>query len=700
MEKPIFGGTVRNHLNTFRMHKTKKYIPIDDDEIVNIYYYWLHGGYWTIIIKKILDLLQMLYVFLFMIFSIYCVNYRTLFKTYNLHSSITLSDYNKVFHHFFTLINLVIFIIFWVFNLFKFLYKIPKYNRMKALFERLDIDPSRTTWDDITLHIYENWLLRPRSSFESAPLLGGGGVGGGGNGRSCGSSGSAGGGGGGRNRYDDLSEDGGGDGSGGGGGGDGISYQNRKNFYVQKILQRDNFIIGLYTLIIDIRIQYINKYFLPSLLKWCIEKIIVFFFMSNLQIFGTRHAKIEKLKNFFRFVGFILMICCPFLFLYAAIYAFFKHFQELKMSPQLASLRDFNNYSRLKFRHFNELPHEFEERLRTSREYANKFVDNFRNPLSEIVFTTIAFLSGSLLSIITMLFLIDQHIMMSDFLWGQNILFYAAFVGVVFSVSHSYMDGKKTNLHEGIQNFIELTKRLTPKIFLVFENYKHAYPIIPQDRPLPSTESSNYINWSSHDIYENLAYFKKFYEYRLFLLLVDIVSIFITPIILMFYMTSISRKIFEFFKSYTVEVPGIGSVCQLSIPHYLNYVDDPVYKSKMLSSINRRRDVEMTTEDDTGPVAERDLEVDGIVKTPQGSGGDVDNVDVYKLLDSSRFGPNFLDDDIVDNGGGVGASVVVDGEDEDDITSASLLLGPNFDRIVEMKIISSDSTKMCLNNTH
>jgi len=135
-----------------------------------------------------------------------------------------------------------------------------------------------------------------------------------------------------------------------------------------------------------------------------------------------------------------MFIFSPFLFLYSALFMFFKYFQEFKVSPKLLNLRQYNNYARLKLRNFNELQHEFDKRLNDTIEIADNFLNLFNNKLISIIASFFSFITGSILSIMTILLLINENIFNGgEFLWGKNgsWLVYMAIFGTLFSIFNS-----------------------------------------------------------------------------------------------------------------------------------------------------------------------------------------------------------------------------------------------------------------------
>eukprot|EP00833_Pecoramyces_ruminatium_P017692 jgi/Orpsp1_1/1191724/evm.model.d7180000088068.1 len=94
--------------------------------------------------------------------------------------------------------------------------------------------------------------------------------------------------------------------------------------------------------------------------------------------------------------------------------------------------RTYNLLAQWKFRQFNELPHDFEKRLNRSYENAMTYLDQFPNSRFSIISKLIVFISGSIVTVLTILTLIDQDFFNSfEITPGCSVLFY---IGIFTSV--------------------------------------------------------------------------------------------------------------------------------------------------------------------------------------------------------------------------------------------------------------------------
>jgi hypothetical protein len=356
--------------------------------------------------------------------------------------------------------------------------------------------------------------------------------------------------------------------------------------YRKRILRQQHFLIGLYIKTINIQLPEFlgGAFYLPSYLQWCINHIIYLHFFSNhhdsyysyvphLRNVTNTTNKVKKLQTTFQKVGLFLALSSPIIFFYACIYYIFKHFQNIRLSPKILSTRQYNNYAKIKFQHFNELPHELDYRLYESLPIAENLLNSVRHKSIELINLMTGFICGSLLCICSILLVVFQITVESDFLWGFSLIFYISILGSVYAISTAFInDNDLVNLR---------TEKKTP-LYLI-----DLMKILSIDM-----DRSEYCGINiKQNAYDNIYLFKKYYQYKFILLITDIVSIFITPFILIYYMTRISPQIVEFFDLYSVNFPHSRDEyhfqyqCMLSDETYISKVNDEIYKSKMKSSL-------------------------------------------------------------------------------------------------------------------
>ena len=88
--------------------------------------------------------------------------------------------------------------------------------------------------------------------------------------------------------------------------------------------------------------------------------------------------------------------------------------------------------SKWKFRNYNELPHEFNERIDKSYKYCDEYVEQFNNKIVETIIKFLLFILSSVF--VTMIFfsIINDKLLLNLYIFDNKQLFW--FIGIVGSI--------------------------------------------------------------------------------------------------------------------------------------------------------------------------------------------------------------------------------------------------------------------------
>eukprot|EP00111_Clytia_hemisphaerica_P007397 TCONS_00021510-protein len=123
-------------------------------------------------------------------------------------------------------------------------------------------------------------------------------------------------------------------------------------------------------------------------------------------------------------LGVMNFVFCPFILLYQFLYSFFMYAELVKRSPDLFGARKWSLYGRVYLRHFNELDHEFQQRLSRAYDPSKKYINSFMSPVLTIIAKNIAFFAGSILAVMLVLSFYDQ-----DVLTAEHVISFMAILG-------------------------------------------------------------------------------------------------------------------------------------------------------------------------------------------------------------------------------------------------------------------------------
>jgi autophagy-related protein 9 len=190
-----------------------------------------------------------------------------------------------------------------------------------------------------------------------------------------------------------------------------------------------------------------------------------------------------------------------------------------------------------KFREFNELPHLFRERLNMSHPYATHYIDQFPKVKMEMISRAVAFIAGSLATVLALASLIDsENFLGFEITPDRTVLFYLGILGSIWAFARGSISEENTvfNPEFALRNVIE---------------YTHYQPDHWQDR---------------FHSFEVKVEFSELYKVKLMIFLEEILSILTTPFVLFLSLPRSSDYIIDFFREFTIHVDGLGYVCSFA----------------------------------------------------------------------------------------------------------------------------------------
>jgi hypothetical protein len=234
---------------------------------------------------------------------------------------------------------------------------------------------------------------------------------------------------------------------------------------------------------------------------------------------------IKSLKRRFRVVGVANLLLSPFIMLFMIIFFFLKHAEELHSKKTLFGPRQWCYLAQWKLREFNELPHFFERRLTLSSVAAQQYMQQFPNTLVSIIAQSIAYITGALVAILLLLTVTDSDII-SHRIFDRTLLWYLAVFSAILALSRSMIPDKT----------------IYPAPALVMQEvmkHTHYSPLHWRQR----THTSS--------VHQEFAYM---YPSRLSMFCYEIMSVIMTPLVLIFCLPHSAERIVQFVSTRTVNV--------------------------------------------------------------------------------------------------------------------------------------------------
>ncbi|KAL2889062.1 Autophagy-related protein 9 [Ceratocystis lukuohia] len=316
-----------------------------------------------------------------------------------------------------------------------------------------------------------------------------------------------------------------------------------------RLMRRDNYFIAMINkdiLDVSFTVPFLGrKQVLSRTLEWYLYYCIIdFVFDYRGQVHPdflkaeSRAILSEKLRQRFVFAAAINLILSPFMLAYALIVHFFTYYNEYQRDPSKASARRYTPLAEWRLREFNELPHIFEDRLKMSYPFATRYLDQFPKKLSDRVFRTISFISGSLLAVLAIATLLDEKMFLGfEITHERTVLFYLGVLGVIWK-------GSRDSIQEET---------------LVFDPEYAMTNVIEYTRYMPDS-------WETRlHSFEVKQEFADMYKMKLVVFLEELIGIITAPLVLWTSMPKCSDQIIDFFREFTIHVDGLGYVCSFAV---------------------------------------------------------------------------------------------------------------------------------------
>jgi autophagy-related protein 9 len=353
---------------------------IDDQFLINLYIYFLNGGYYNIIINDITNICISVFLMLFFKFIYSCVDYNGLFTNTGNHGIdeyIMWNQYKKF--DVFMIFNFSIFIIYTLFRIIKLIQDLKKFSKTKTFYNKTlkikDMEIRTHQWEDITEKLLAN-------------------------------------------------------------------YHNVSNINVytvtSRIMKLDNIFISLFDKK-QIPFSYIN-----GLMEWNIKHCFLRTLLEDnnkisQHMIENRNKYKEKVKKHILWVGIINLLFLPFIILFVSLYTIIEHGESFYNSPNNIASRRWTRSGRWKFRFYNELPHLFEERMELASLEMNNYFEQFNYRILEIFSRLIVFIASCIfLFLLLAVFINENNLTNNGFFGFQPIIWYMTILATILAIFKNF----------------------------------------------------------------------------------------------------------------------------------------------------------------------------------------------------------------------------------------------------------------------
>ncbi|XP_073976730.1 autophagy-related protein 9 [Rhodnius prolixus] len=486
--------------------KAAKWNHIEDLDsfFTRVYKYHQRHGFVCMMLQEVLELFQFIFVVIFSMFLLNCIDYPVLFKDQPLNSTsnaggkLTISDVvyptevclNRMTGLHWSVI--IVAIVFWLLRAIKVLYHAFQYWDVKAFFNTAlkinDCDLDNVTWHEVQKRLCEVQLEQQMCIHKR-----------------------------------ELSQ---------------------LDIY-HRILRFKNYMVAMVNKSLlppRFKVPFLGEIvYLSHGLKYNIELLLFWGpwspFENNWHL-KEDYKKVSKrqelaslLSKHILYVAVVNLVLCPLILLWQILYSFFNYAEVLKREPGSLGVRCWSLYGRLYLRHFNELDHELNTRLNRAYRPATKYMNIFTSPVMTVLAKNVVFVSGACLAVLLVLSIYDE-----DVLTVEHVLSAITILGAV----------------------VACFRALIPDEHLVWWPEHLMNAVLAHVHYLPS-------HWRGHAHTHSVRNeFTQLFQYRATYLLGEMVSPIVTPLVLIFYLRSRALDLVDFYRSFTVQVAGVGDVCSFA----------------------------------------------------------------------------------------------------------------------------------------
>ncbi|KAI9205012.1 APG9-domain-containing protein [Polychytrium aggregatum] len=376
-----------------------------DQFLSRVYYHYTGKGVYAIILARFTNLFILAFIVVFSTFLFYCIDYPLIHDKKYLYEVVHQNCVSRI--HGIPYTTMIIFIIWWVYQMARLIMDIPKLFEVNAFYvDLLGIGNSELQtikWRDVVARILE---------------------------------------------INNTSAD--------------TRHGNLDSYIIaNRIMRYDNYMIALFNKdLLDLKVPFLpffgSRMFLTKIIEWNLQFCIFYYifdekgrmrkhFLKDRNSQSTLLALPCRLRQRFITMGIINLVVSPFLVILLVMYFFFRYAEEFQKNPGKISARQYTPEAAWRFREFNELPHLLQERMNRSYENAVKYLEQFPKEWMIILARFVSFIAGSFAAVLTVITLVDQDILLGFELHpGGSVLFYIGIFGSILAVSRGMVPAEYT----------------------------------------------------------------------------------------------------------------------------------------------------------------------------------------------------------------------------------------------------------------
>ena len=274
-------------------------------------------------------------------------------------------------------------------------------------------------------------------------------------------------------------------------------------FYINNIINsKNNYFISL----LDNNVLNIN--ILNKLMEWNLFFCIFFTiynndFKINDNIFTEKEDYSKRIKLKMRCISIFNFVFMPFILTFLGFYYLFSYGEIFYNSPRLIVSRGYSNRIKWSLRYYNELDHEFYERINNAEKLLSEYTSLFKFKLVQIIARLLVFLLSSVFIVLVFFSIVNDRILVNLMIFPNKPVLWV--IGILASVIALC---RSLTIHEKKKNPDCVLEDLSMHIKMNDEIIKNSY---------------------KNEVYKKVSYG---FNYKAYLFIRDFLSIIVTPFVL------------------------------------------------------------------------------------------------------------------------------------------------------------------------
>eukprot|EP00300_Choanocystis_sp_HF-7_P018559 c20075_g1_i2.p1 GENE.c20075_g1_i2~~c20075_g1_i2.p1 ORF type:complete len:704 (+),score=128.17 c20075_g1_i2:39-2114(+) len=320
-----------------------------------------------------------------------------------------------------------------------------------------------------------------------------------------------------------------------------------------RLMRRDNFLIAILNRgLLDPPLSFMPKrLMLTKTMEWNLSLCLLHpMFDEQHQIHKKFLNNVSGLRRRILMLAIANFFLAPFVLCGVLIHFFLKYAERFKSRPSALGSCQYSRCALWLFREFNELPHVFERRIARSLKMAELYVEQFPMQTLSSIARLFAFVSGACAAVLLLLGLLNDDLLLNYRIPndhdGKNLLWYLAVLTGASALFRSFVVDKTTTQ--------------------VYDRAETMAQIVLHTHYSPAHWQNKY---HTHEVFVE---FSSLYCFKAQLFMEEILSIFITPLIL-FHLRHRAADMLSFVTDFSDDVPGVGHVCSFAMFDFAHHGD-------------------------------------------------------------------------------------------------------------------------------